>query len=154
MISAARLTKRPATCKALVCALAALLAHPLVAGEPIDEPDLRSCVQAARDAAAVAACEVTAQAVLRQRIARWSTAIEQRLPPRQRNLFARNREAWEAFLASETVLLDATLAARRDGLAAHLRPGAVTRLLEQRETQLREHLHNLSYGRGPDPTRP
>lgn len=147
MISAARLTKGPAACKALVCALAVILANPAPAVEPSDETDLRRCVEAARDAAAVAACELTAQAALRQRIARWSAAIEQRLPAHERVLFARNREAWEAFLASETALLDATLAARRDGLAAHLRPGALTRILEQRETQLREHLHNLSYGR-------
>ena len=141
-------------CKALLLAAAALVANPATGIEPGDGPDLRRCIEAARDAAAVAACEVTAQAVFRERIARWSAAIEQRLPPRERILFVRNREAWEAFLESETALLDATLAARRDGLAAHLRPGAVTRLLEQRETQLREHLHNLSYGRGPDPAKP
>ncbi len=154
MISAARLTKGRATCKALLLGIAALLANPVTASEPADGADLRRCIEAARDAAAVAACEVTAQAVYRERIARWSAAIEQRLAVRERILFVRNREAWEAFMASETALLDATLAARRDGLAAHLRPGAVTRLLEQRATQLREHLHNLSYGRGPDPSHP
>jgi uncharacterized protein YecT (DUF1311 family) len=128
-----------------------LLANPSAAGEPADGPDLRRCIEAARDAGAVAACELTAQGALKERITRWSAAIEQRLPPRERALFTRSQAAWEAFLANETALLDATLAARRDGLAAHLRPGAVTRLLEQRETQLREHLHNLSYGRGPGP---
>lgn len=141
-------------CKALLFAAATLLANPATGVDPADGPDLRRCIEAAGDAAAVAACELTAQAALREHITRWSTAIQQRLPPRERALFVRNREAWEAFLESETALLDTTLAARRDGLAAHLRPGALTRLLEQRETQLREHLHNLSYGRGPDSAKP
>ena len=53
--------------------------------------------------------------------------------------------AWEAYLDSETALLDLTLAKRRDGLGPSLRPGAITQLYEARDRQLLEHLHNLSF---------
>jgi hypothetical protein len=118
----------------------------LLSGAAAAQPpqDLRDCVADARDAAAVAACEVTAQAALKARIERWSAAIRKRLDARERLLFDRNAAAWKAFFDSEVALLDLGLGKRADGLASKLRPGAVTRLYEQREEQLREHLHNLS----------
>lgn len=122
--------------------LAALLLSGAAAAEPLQ--DLRDCVADARDAAAVAACEMTAQAALKARIERWSAAIRKRLDPRERQLFDGNTAAWKAFFDSEVALLDLGLGRRADGLAPRLRPGAITRLYEQREEQLREHLHNLS----------
>lgn len=96
------------------------------------------------------ACEKSQQMVLKDRIQRWSTAIRQRLDARDLAVFDRNIEAWTAFFDSELAMLDLTLKARRDGLGPTLQPGAVTRLYEERERQLREHLHNLSYvGRVP-----
>ena len=95
-------------------------------------------------AAAVAACETTAQAALKAGIERWSAAIRKRLDARERLLFERNASAWKVFFDSEVALLDLGLGKRADGLASKLRPGAITRLYEQREEQLREHLHNLS----------
>lgn len=118
----------------------------LLSGAAAAQPqlDLRDCVADARDAAAVAACEMTAQAALKARIKRWSAAIRKRLDTRERLLFDRNAAAWEAFFDSEVALLDLGLGKRADGLAPKLQPGAITRLYEQREEQLREHLHNLS----------
>ncbi len=123
--------------------LAALL---LLGSAALAQPaqDLRDCVADARDAAAVAACERTAQVALKARIERWSTAIRERLDDRERTLFDRNTAAWKAFFDSEVALLDLGLAKRADDLGPRLRTGAVTRLYEQREQQLREHLHNLS----------
>ena len=111
------------------------------------------CVAAARDSHSVAACEQSQQAVLRDRIRRWSEALRSRLDAHQRAAFDRNARAWQAFYDSEVTMLDATLPRRADGLGPALRPGAVTRLLEERERQLREHLHNVSYG-NPLPGRP
>jgi hypothetical protein len=100
------------------------------------------------------ACEKSQQVVLKDRIDRWSTAIRQRLDGRELAAFDQNTRAWKAFLDSELAMLDLTLKARRDGLGPTLQPGAVTRLYEERERQLREHLHNLSYvGREPKPKR-
>lgn len=142
----ARLTKPATRCKAhLICAAVAL-ASPAAANPAVEAADLRDCIAQARDAGAVAACERTEQAVLQARIERWSTAIRGRLDAQQRLIFELSEKAWQAFVDSETAMLDVTLALRKDGLAARLRPGAVTRLYEERERQLREHLHNLSYG--------
>lgn len=115
--------------------------------------DLRECVAAATNAAAVGACEATEQAVLKERIERWSRAIRTRLDNRQRVLFDRSLAAWRTWFESETELLDLTLAQRTDGLGPKLRSGAVTRLYEERERQLREHLHNLSYASSAPPPR-
>ena len=45
---------------------------------------------------------------------------------------------------AQTAIQELTLSQRGDGLGEKLLPGAVTLLYEQRERQLREHLHNLS----------
>ena len=110
--------------------------------------DLRDCVAAAQDAAALMACELTQQAALKARIGRWSAGIRKRLNARQRQVFEHNATAWQRFVDSETAMLGLTLDLREDGLGAKLRPGAITRLYEERERQLREHLHNLTYARG------
>ena len=129
--------------------LAALLSPiPALADNRTAQTDLRDCIAQAQDAAAVMACEVTQQAVLKARIERWSAGIRNRLDTRQRQVFEHNAKAWQAFVESEISMLDLTLDLRDDGLSAKLRPGAVTRLYEDRERQLREHLHNLSYARG------
>lgn len=130
-------------------ATALLWCAPLLAGEPLDERSaLRDCISAARDAAAIAACEVSAQADLRDRIERWTRAIRVLLDNRQRPAFDRSVDAWQTWFESETRLLELTLAQRRDGLGPRLQSGAITRLFEDRERQLREHLHNLKFA-GP-----
>ncbi|MCB1724545.1 MAG: hypothetical protein KDJ39_12720 [Gammaproteobacteria bacterium] len=149
----ARLTNAAARRKILALASAASLCAATAAGPQRERQDLRDCVAAARDSHSVAACEQSQQAVLRDRIRRWSEALRSRLDAHQRAAFDRNARAWQAFYDSEVTMLDATLPRRADGLGPALRPGAVTRLLEERERQLREHLHNVSYG-NPLPGRP
>jgi hypothetical protein len=121
----------------------------VLAGEPLEERSLlRECISTARDAATIAACEASAQTELRDRIERWTRAIRVLLDNRQRPAFDRSVDAWQAWFESETRLLELTLAQRRDGLGPRLQSGAVTRLFEDRERQLREHLHNLKFA-GP-----
>ncbi|MCB1773194.1 MAG: hypothetical protein KDI88_06220 [Gammaproteobacteria bacterium] len=121
----------------------------LPAAEPLEERSaLRDCISAARETGAIAACEAAAQTDLRGRIERWTRAIRVLLDNRQRPAFDRSVDAWQAWFESETHLLELTLAQRRDGLGPRLQSGAVTRLFEDRERQLREHLHNLKFA-GP-----
>jgi len=121
----------------------------VLAGEPLEEHSaLRNCISTARDAAAIAVCEASAQTELRDRIERWTRAIRVLLDNRQRPAFDHSVDAWQAWFESETRLLELTLAQRRDGLGPRLQSGAVTRLFEDRERQLREHLHNLKFA-GP-----
>lgn len=143
-----RLTKLSRWRKAIAAAFAVSCATHAGANPLAEAADLRDCIAQARDAAAVAACERTGQAVLKARIARWSDALRPLLDDRQRQLFERNEKAWQAFVDSELEMLDMSLATRRDGLAPRLRPGAITRLYEERERQVREHLHNLTAGTG------
>ena len=105
---------------------------------------LRDCIAQARDSAGVAACEKQAQRSLQEDITRLSAAIRTQLNPSDRLIFDQSAAAWQAFLQQETTMLELTLSRRADGLGARLLPGAVTLLYEQRERQLREHLHNLS----------
>ncbi len=105
---------------------------------------LRDCVAKASDPRAIAACERQEQAALKERIELLGQTIRQRLDARERGLFERNETAWRAFFDSERAMLELSLAKRTDGLGATLRAGAVNRLYEQRERQLREHLHNLN----------
>lgn len=142
------LAKHRRGCKTIV-AIALIWCTPLPAAEPLEERSaLRDCISASRDAAAIAACEASAQNDLRDRIERWTRAIRTLLDNRQRPAFDLSVEAWQAWFESETRLLELTLAQRRDGLGPRLRSGAVTRLFEDRERQLREHLHNLKFA-GP-----
>jgi len=142
----ARLTKLIQGCKAPVFLLmlplgltnAADLHQTGAAGE------LRDCIAQARGTAAVAGCEKQAQLSLKKRNEHLSAAIRARLNRSQLVIFERSATAWQTFFEQETGMLDLSLAQRTDGLGASLRPGAVTRLYEQREQQLREHLHNLS----------
>ena len=143
---AARLTKPIRWRKIFValqaCSLAGLAAS---APLPLSHTDqLRDCVARAQGAAAVAACEKQQQTALKARIEQLSETIRARLDARQRLAFDRNMSAWQAFFDSERALLDLTLGLRRDGLGPSLHAGAITRIYEQREQQLREHLHNLS----------
>ena len=151
---AARLTKRDRQWQGGVL-VAALLLSGIAGGDPRPgEQALRDCIAGARGASAVLACEKSQQVVLKARIKRWSSAIRDTLDARQQAAFDRNTEAWEAWFDSEVAMLDMTLKARRDGLGPTLHPGAVNRLYEERERQLREHLHNLSYvGQTPGVTR-
>lgn len=105
---------------------------------------LRDCIAQARDAAAVANCEKQAQSVLKENIERLSAAIRTHLNQAQRTVFDRSASAWQAFFEHEKAMLELSLGQRRDGLGPNLQSGAVTLLYEQREQQLREHLHNLS----------
>lgn len=144
----ARLPKHPRWCQVLILA-AGLVAGSAQAAEPLlEERGLRDCVEAAGNAGAVAACEAREQASLRDRIERWTRSIRSRLDNRQRPAFDRSTAAWQAWFESETELLDMTLGQRRDGLGPKLRSGAITRLFEERERQLREHLHNLKFAGG------
>jgi hypothetical protein len=105
---------------------------------------LRDCIAQARDAAAVANCEKHAQSVLKENIERLAAAIRMRLNQSQRAVFDSSASAWQAFFEHEQAMLELSLRQRRDGLGPSLQSGAITLLYEQREQQLREHLHNLS----------
>ncbi len=144
-----RLSKLNAGCKASIFLVAALLyAAGVTAAPPYPRPiDLRACIASAQSGAALAACEAQAQAGLKQRIQELATAIRQRLDAKQRLIFERNISAWQAFFDSEVALLELSLGLRPDRLGRKLEPGAITRLYEQREQQLREHVHNLSLAR-------
>lgn len=148
----ARLTKRHARCKASVV-LTVLLTTTAAAEPrpPAHEEALRQCIASAQSAAAIAACEKRGQAALKGRIDEISTAIRARLDARQRPVFERNSEAWQAFVDSEIAMLGLSLAGRPDGLGPSLQTGAITLLYEARERQLREHLHNLTLARPPTP---
>ncbi len=113
-------------------------------GDPGDTSGLRQCISEAHSASAISQCEQQTQAVLRARIDQLSGAIRSRLPPSLRREFDGGSEAWQTFFEHENHMLSISFQRRADGLGPMLRPGAVTRLLEQREQQLREHLHNLS----------
>ncbi len=144
-----RLTKPNTGCKARFFLVAALLCTTGATAAPPDPGpiDLRACIASAQSGAALAACETQAQAVLQQRIQEIMTAIRQRLDTEQRLIFERNVRAWQAFFESEVTLLELSLGLRPDQLGPKLKPGAITRLYEQREQQLREHMHNLSLAR-------
>jgi hypothetical protein len=148
MASAASLTKLKAVCKAFVVLMT--LAPGLVwAGNPpaSDRQSLRECIAQSANVSAVASCERAQQRALASRIEQLTTSIRNRLPAQQRPAFSRNIRAWQAFFDAERKLLEFSLAARPDGLGGKLLPGAVSLLYEQRERQLREHLHNLSLHR-------
>ena len=142
-----RLTKPTLWCKVSI-ALLALSITLVNAAEPYGSraPDttLRECISMANDAAALANCERLEQAALKASIERLYAAIRVRLDQTQRLVFDRSATAWETFFEQESAMLELSLRMRRDGLGPKLRPGALTRLYEQRDQQLREHLHNLS----------
>ncbi len=115
---------------------------------------LRDCVARAASPQAVAACERREQDALRQRIDFLGTAITEHLDGHDLVLFERNVAAWQAYFDSEQTLLGLTLERRVDGLGSALRQGGINRLYEQRERQLREHLHNLKRARKSLTNRP
>jgi hypothetical protein len=135
------------TLSLLACAL--LWASPAATeDERPDAGELRACVAAAEGSAGVAACEADAQTRLRERIETWRRAIRARLDNRERQAFDQSEAAWKTWFDAETALIELTLQQRRDGLGPMLQSGAVTRLFEERERQLREHLHNLTFAGG------
>ena len=105
---------------------------------------LHDCVAKARNPQAVTACEQREQTALKERIETLSATIHGRLDAGGRIVFERNVEAWQRFFDSEQAMLELSLARRADGLGATLGVGALNQLYEQRERQLREHLHNLN----------
>lgn len=137
-----RLTKPTPSCKALVGALA-VFAGSVVLGDTASKL-LRDCVTRAGSAAAISTCEQQHQSRLKQSIRRLTAAIRARLDRHQRQIFDRSAEAWRNFLNRESVMVNLSLGQRTDGLGPKLAQGSITRLYEQREQQLREHLHNLS----------
>ena len=147
----ARLTKAKRSCKALIVLAMLPVAGALAANPGAASPasNLRECVSKAVNAAAIAACEHAEQGQLKQRIDTLSAAISKQLDNRQRTVFESNQKAWQAFFDSEVGMLDLSLARRGDGLGPSLRPGAINLLYEQREKQLREHLHNLKSSAAP-----
>ncbi len=142
----ARLAKEHLRCKVTLLIFALLTALPAGAGSEIEtgQSRLRECVRQAASAAALAVCEMTFQASVKQRIEQLGKVIESRLNATQRGVFDRNKEAWRAYLAQELEMIELTSKQRRDGLGPHLRSGATSQLYEQREKQLRLYLHNLS----------
>jgi uncharacterized protein YecT (DUF1311 family) len=144
----ARLTKprrrRKTLSQPLLIALLAVLSS-TAAADGQGAAALRDCVAGAASAEAVAACEAAHQQRLHRRIEILSDALQERLAPAQRRGLEQNIAAWQAYFGQAVALLDITLKARGDGLAARLRPGLISRLLEQREQQLREHVQNLAY---------
>lgn len=142
------LTKPGKVCKAVVVTAGLLFAALASADKPLPRQDLRDCIASARGAQAIAACEKGHQAELEDRIKRWAKGIRKHLTGRELALFDRNVSAWKTFRDSELKMIDLTLQRRSDGLGPSLKPGVVTRIYEQRERQLREHLHNLSFAAG------
>jgi len=143
---AARLTKRNRWCKASTAFLLLPLAV-AAASAPNPRPTtnaLRDCIASASGPAAIGACEKRQQAVLKRSIEQLSAEIRARLDTPQRLVFDRNVNAWQTFFQQEIALLDLSLGIRGDGLGPSLRTGSITLLFEQREQQLREHLHNLT----------
>ena len=114
---------------------------------------LHDCVAKARNPQAVTACEQREQTALKERIEILSATIRGQLDAGGRIVFERNVEAWQRFFDSEQAMLELSLARRADGLGATLSVGALNRLYEQRERQLREHLHNLNQA-GQQTTKP
>lgn len=146
----ARLTKGMGRCQAALFLAGGLAGICTAAPPPGYATDrLRECVAKAPSAQAVAACEQREQRALKARIAQLAEVIRTRLDSRQRQLFDRSQQAWDAFADSEFAMLDLTLGLRRDGLGPSLKPGAVTQIYESRERQLREHLHNLNLSTVP-----
>ena len=142
----ARLTKPSPRCKSAALALVVAICStpPLAnAAEKMTPSALRDCVRAAGTAAGVAECEARHQQWLRERIETLTGTLRKQLPPAQHPLLDRNVTAWNSYFDREVELLDLTLKSRSDGLASRLRPGVISRLLEQREQQLREYVHNL-----------
>lgn len=134
--------------------LGCLLIMPVLAASPPAQPEsLRDCIRNAPGPGGIAHCERLEQAHLKQRIEDLVRAIRARLDNRQKAAFDRNQQAWQVFFDSEMAMLDISTAIRGDGLGKSLKIGAVTRLYEGREQQLREHLHNLSTT-GPGPSQP
>jgi hypothetical protein len=142
----ARLTKRTRWRKASIATtfLPFALAAATAPSHAANANALRDCIAGADNSAAIGACESQQQARLKTRIERLSAAIRTHLDGRQRLVFDRSSDAWQAFVEQEQAMLKLSLGLRRDGLGPALQPGAITRLYEQREQQLREHLHNLS----------
>lgn len=143
-----RLPKPVGRCKILIAVL--VLLPSFAAGSESASKSangLRDCIAQARDAGSIAGCEMQEQAALKARIEHLSTVIHARLDRSQRVIFDRSVAAWRAFFEHEIEMLNLSLELRKDGLGPKLRPGAVTLLYEQRERQLREHLHNISVGR-------
>ena len=140
------LTKLLDRCKNLL--LLMCLATGVSAQPPLDSSReaLRDCIAKASTTAAVDRCETNWQAVLLQRIKTLRNGIAKRLDARQRAMFEQNIQAWKAFVAREKAMIQLSTEQRRDGLGPQLRHGAISQLYEQREHQLREHLHNLTVG--------
>lgn len=144
----ARLTNGAKWCKTrLAVAASIVLAMQISANASPNERSsrLRDCVSTAASAEAVLQCEVQHQRWLRRRIDELGDALRQQLPADRHPALQENIRAWRTYYEREVALLDLTLARRGDGLAPRLRPGVISRLLEQREQQLREHLHNLKF---------
>ena len=141
-----RLTKLTRWCKIFVLVLSIPSSLVQAADSNHAQPtgSLRDCIAQARDSAAVANCEKQAQSVLKENIERLSTAIRTHLNQAQRAVFDSSASAWQAFFEHEKTMLELSLGQRKDGLGPKLQLGAITLLYEQREQQLREHLHNLS----------
>ena len=136
-----RLTKPNLWCKAALAAMALLTS---AAWSDDTARSLRDCVARAKGAGAVSVCEQQHRVRLKQNITHLREAIRAHLDRQQRLVFDRSTEAWSVFLERESAMLSLSLGQRKDGLASKLEQGGITRLYEQREGQLREHLHNLS----------
>ncbi len=140
------LTKLLGRCKSLLlpmCLTTGVSAQPPLDGS---RETLRECIAKASTAAAVDRCETTWQSVMLQRIGNLNEAIVKRLDARQRSIFERNTLAWKAFVVQEKAMIQLSTQQRHDGLDPQFRNGAISQLYEQRERQLREHLHNLTVG--------
>ena len=142
----ASLTKPPDWCKKPL--LLFFLTTGVGAQPPQDtsRQPLRECIATATTATAINRCETTWQTGLIQRIQALGKAIAKRLDTHQRLLFEQNIAAWQTFMERERKMIELSTRHRRDGLGPQLRSGAISQLYEQRERQLREHLHNLTTG--------
>jgi hypothetical protein len=151
----ARLTKPALGCKISIALAGLLLATGAAAQSPAESSltGLRECVAKARDPQAVAACERREQSALKERIEILNASIRKQLDASGRLVFERSVEAWQGFFDIERAMLQLTLSKRSDGLGATLSVGALNQLYEERERQLREHLHNLNQA-GPQAVQP
>ena len=135
----ARLTKPNVPCKALLAAM-------FLAGGTVHAADaaLRDCVARATGLAGVTACEQQRQQELLAQIEAQTQAIRQRLGNAERARFDRSADAWVAWVSAEKDVLRMILDKRGDRLGDSLYPGSVTRLYEERASQLAAQLHSLN----------
>lgn len=95
----------------------------------------RNCVAEANSATALAGCELEARKRWQARVKNNDQRLRFSLDDRLRALYIASQQAWELYRDAEFKVLEATLAARNDGLAGALAEGAKTEVMRKRAEQ-------------------